>query len=144
MIWISHQMDDEKFIIDKSVTQKWEELTLLFREVKQARDELKQKMLRAVFESECAGVVWVSTFERVRAVETKGRRFSIPELREKYGRLRLEEEREALVERLGEEELANCEETLVEEYGDAWIAANSGQTSSTTIEVKHMSRARRR
>jgi hypothetical protein len=136
-------MSEKTFIIDKSVTQEWEELNLLFREVKKARDELKQKMLRAVFENETSGVVWVSAHERVRAVETKGRRFSIPELREKYGRLRLEEERNALVELLGEERLVEDEKALIERYGEEWIAANSGQTSSTTIEVKHMSRGRR-
>ena len=136
-------MSEEKFVIDSSTTKEWEELTLLFREVKQARDELKQKMLRAVFEDNNSGIVWVSSYERVRAVETRGRRFSLPELREKYGRLRLEEERTALIEAHSEEWLAEREKALVEEWGEEWIASNSGQTSSTTIEVKHMSRGRR-
>lgn len=132
----------EKFEITDEIAQEWEELTLLFREVKQRRDELKQKMLVAVYEASENGTVWLSQTLRVRAKDTRGRRFSTADLREKYGRIELERRREDLVQEHSEEWLEENMQNLIDEYGNEWIVANSGETFSTTIEVKHMKRRR--
>jgi len=134
---------NEKLIEEmRADAQKWDELTLLFREVKQARDELKQKMLRAVYEESENGVIWLSNTLRVRAKDSSGRHFSTAQLREKYGRIKFEEERDNLVKEYSEDWLVAHEQEIVDRLGNEWVNENSGETHSVTIEVKHMKRGR--
>jgi hypothetical protein len=135
-------MSKKKVTINKKIAEKWNEVNALFREVKQARDDLKAMILRAIYEENKGGVVWVDSYQRVRAVESRSRRFSMTDLRNKFGRERLEAHREELVKQHGEEWLENHELSLIDDYGDEWIAENSNEATSVTVEVKHMKRRR--
>jgi len=77
--------NEESFVLTTQAIDDWERLTDLMREVRQARDELRSNIIRALAQEEpdrLAG--WISS-TRVRVVSNNSVAFSVSELREKYG-----------------------------------------------------------
>tara|TARA_Y100001937_G_C7043734_1_gene295859 strand:- start:136 stop:513 length:378 start_codon:yes stop_codon:yes gene_type:complete len=77
--------NEDEFVLTTDSIDQWERLTDLMREVRQARDELRSNIIRALAHEEpdqMAG--WIAT-TRVRVVSNNSVAFSVSELREKYG-----------------------------------------------------------
>ena len=76
---------EDGFVLTTAAIDDWERLTDLMREVRQARDELRSNIIRALAQEEpdrMAG--WIAS-TRVRIVSNNSVAFSVSELREKYG-----------------------------------------------------------
>ena len=77
--------NEESFELTTQAIDDWEQLTDLMREVRVARDKLKQNIMVALGANGNEAMTgWIAN-TRVRVVSTASRTFSITELREKYG-----------------------------------------------------------
>lgn len=77
--------NEESFVLTTQAIDDWERLTDLMREVRVARDKLKQNIIIALGANDSDQMTgWIAN-TRVRVVSTASRTFSTTQLREKYG-----------------------------------------------------------
>ena len=128
------------FTITSRVFEEWEEIDQLYKQIRETRDELRKQIITELLANH-DGVAWNHNV-RMRVKDSTGRRFSVVELRQRYGNEWLEENRERLIEQHGEEWLEGNSAALIDEHGERWVEDNSSRTHSATLEVKVMTRAR--
>ena len=128
------------FTITSRVFEEWEEIDQLYKQIRETRDELRKQIITELLANH-DGVAWNHNI-RMRVKDSTGRRFSIVDLRHRYGSEWLEENRERLIEQHGEEWLAGNSAALIDEHGERWVEDNSSRTHSATLEVKVMTRTR--
>ena len=77
--------NEESFELTTQAIDDWERLTDLMREVRLAREQLKQNIIRALHEQDGGRMTgWIAN-TRVRITESSSTVFSVTNLREKYG-----------------------------------------------------------
>lgn len=77
--------NEESFELTTQAIDDWDRLTDLMREVRLARDKLKQNIIMALADESGESLTGWIGLTRVRVVEASSTTFSVTDLREKYG-----------------------------------------------------------
>ena len=77
--------NEESFELTTQAIDDWDRLTDLMREIRLARDKLKQNIIMALADESGESLTGWIGLTRVRVVEASSTTFSVTELREKYG-----------------------------------------------------------